>query len=70
MVDTDEKISEISEFIKSNIIMPLNNLFLVSHKIKKLSICGIEYILMQGIAKRIDIARIPFNDFVYIFSGK
>lgn len=70
MVDTDEKNSEISEFIKSNIIMPLNNLFLVSHKIKNLSICGIEYILMQGIAKRIDIARIPFNDFVYIFSGK
>ncbi|ECI4075962.1 hypothetical protein DPB93_09735 [Salmonella enterica subsp. salamae] len=70
MVDTDEKKSEISEFIKSNIIMPLNNLFLVSHKIKNLSICGIEYILMQGIAKRIDIARIPFNDFVYIFSGK
>lgn len=50
--------------------MPLNNLFLVSHKIKNLSICGIEYILTQGIAKRIDIARIPFNDFVYIFSGK
>lgn len=70
MVDTDEKNSEISEFIKSNIIMPLNNLFLVSHKIKNLSICGIKYILMQGIAKRIDIARIPFNDFVYIFSGK
>ncbi|ASG88363.1 hypothetical protein DLR11_08030 [Salmonella enterica subsp. salamae] len=70
MVDTDEKNSEISGFIKSNIIMPLNNLFLVSHKIKNLSICGIEYILTQGIAKRIDIARIPFNDFVYIFSGK
>lgn len=70
MVDTDEKISEISEFIKSNMTMSLNNSFLVSHKIKNLSICGIEYILMQGIAKRIDIARIPLNDFIYIFSDK
>lgn len=64
MVDTDENISE---FIKSNIIMSLNNSFLVSYKIKNLSICGLEYILMQGIAKRIDISRIPSNDFIYNF---
>ncbi|EAT7910207.1 hypothetical protein QON05_000082 [Salmonella enterica] len=33
-VDTDEKIAEISEFIKNDIIMSLNNSLLVGYKIK------------------------------------